>query len=69
MSTSASATGAQRTSKVMPMASTVDGSEVDELVAGAVGRLVSVCVHDPVAMTTMTATRQRDLKLRRPTRV
>jgi hypothetical protein len=54
---------------VMPMASTVDGSEVDELVAGAVGRLVSVCVHDPVAMTTMTATRQRDLKLRRPTRV
>jgi hypothetical protein len=51
------------------MASTVEGSEFEELVAGAVGRLVSACVHDPIATTMMTATRQRDLKPRRPTRV
>ena len=32
------------------MASTVDGSEVEELEAGAVGTLVSPCVHAPTAM-------------------
>jgi hypothetical protein len=51
------------------MASTVEGMELEELVSGVVGTLTSPWVHDPVAMTTMTATMQRDLTPSRPARV
>jgi hypothetical protein len=71
MSMSASATGVHRTSKVIPMASTVDGSELEELDPGVVGVLVSAPprVHDPIARRTTSATMRRAFNPRSRLRV